>query len=322
MDWIHDYYCFTYIYSSINNLFKLNTFYSNGKLLLTGEYVVLDGALALAVPTKLGQALTVKPNSKKSINWKSIDANGNIWFESVFKFKNNAFYSEEDNNFTKRLIEILNSVKQLNPSFFNSEEGYSITTKLDFPQNWGLGSSSTLINNIAKWTNVDAYKLLELTFGGSGYDIACAAHNSAITYQLNSKRNIKEVDFKPNFSNQLFFIHLNQKQNSREGIKHYNSFKNNITKDIKAISDITLKIINCTTLNSFEALILEHENIISKITKQDTIKNRLFRDYNGAIKSLGAWGGDFILASGSLKDMEYFTKRGYTTIVKYKDMIL
>ena len=31
-------------------------FYSNGKLLLTSEYVVLDGAIALAIPTRLGQS--------------------------------------------------------------------------------------------------------------------------------------------------------------------------------------------------------------------------------------------------------------------------
>ena len=32
-----------------------NKIFSPGKLLLTSEYVVLDGALAFAVPTKLGQ---------------------------------------------------------------------------------------------------------------------------------------------------------------------------------------------------------------------------------------------------------------------------
>ena len=36
------------------------TFYSNGKLLITGEYLVLDGAKALALPTKYGQYLTVE----------------------------------------------------------------------------------------------------------------------------------------------------------------------------------------------------------------------------------------------------------------------
>ena len=57
------------------------SFYSNGKLLITGEYVVLDGAKALAVPTKFGQYLEVKPSEKKSIYWKSFDSNNQIWFE-------------------------------------------------------------------------------------------------------------------------------------------------------------------------------------------------------------------------------------------------
>jgi mevalonate kinase len=36
------------------------TFYSNGKLLITGEYLVLDGATAFALPTKIGQNLIVE----------------------------------------------------------------------------------------------------------------------------------------------------------------------------------------------------------------------------------------------------------------------
>ena len=43
------------------------TFYSNGKLLLTGEYVVLDGATALAIPTKYGQYLEISASEKKGI---------------------------------------------------------------------------------------------------------------------------------------------------------------------------------------------------------------------------------------------------------------
>ena len=53
-------------------------FYSNGKLLLTGEYMVLDGAIALAIPTKFGQSLTVEKLEEPKINWKSIDKNGKV----------------------------------------------------------------------------------------------------------------------------------------------------------------------------------------------------------------------------------------------------
>jgi len=45
----------------------LETYRSNGKLLLTGEYVVLDGALSLALPTTLGQRLTVEKNKTSQL---------------------------------------------------------------------------------------------------------------------------------------------------------------------------------------------------------------------------------------------------------------
>ena len=47
---------------------ETQTFYSNGKLLITGEYVVLDGAKALALPTKFGQSLLVKDRKSTRLN--------------------------------------------------------------------------------------------------------------------------------------------------------------------------------------------------------------------------------------------------------------
>jgi len=44
------------------------SFYGNGKLLLSAEYFVLDGAVALALPTKLGQSLHVQENSYRLPN--------------------------------------------------------------------------------------------------------------------------------------------------------------------------------------------------------------------------------------------------------------
>jgi len=302
----------------------MQPYYSNGKLLLTGEYVVLDGALALAVPTKFGQSLTIEPISDKHIKWTSLGYNKAIWYKNTFNFDKGEFNSENDYKTSLMLLKVFESIKKLKPTFLNTNKGFQITTKLNFPQNWGLGSSSTLINNIANWVNVDAYKLLNLTFGGSGYDIACASHNSPITYlKKQSERFIKEVNFNPNFSDQLFFVHLNQKQNSREGIEHYNLNKGNIAKEIKEISSITLKMIISTTLDEFEKLIQKHELIISKITKQETVKSRLFDDYTfGSIKSLGAWGGDFVLVTGTKENMRYFESKGYKTILAFKNMVL
>ena len=52
-------------------------FYSNGKLLLTGEYLVLDGANAFAVPTKFGQNLIVEKIVEPQLIWGSFTNTGN-----------------------------------------------------------------------------------------------------------------------------------------------------------------------------------------------------------------------------------------------------
>ena len=306
---------------------------SHGKLLLTGEYVVLDGALSLAVPTKFGQSLEVEAIEDPEIIWKSLDENGNIWFETTFETTNNEIshgvYFERsrkvrnDNDVSERLIQILNAAKQLNPNFLNTSNGFKIITKLDFPRHWGLGTSSTLINNIAQWAHVDAYKLLEITFGGSGYDIACAQHHTPITYQLeNNKPIVKPIDFNPPFKDHLYFVYLNKKQNSREGIKHYNVNKGPLKTVIRDINHITSQIITSNSLEGFETLIAQHEAIISKLTKQKVIKALLFNDFKGCVKSLGAWGGDFILVSSKENPTSYFNQKGFETVIPYADMVL
>jgi len=303
------------------------TYRSNGKLLLTAEYVVLDGAKALALPTKFGQTLNVKPINAPNIIWKSLDKDNNIWFEETFEISNGKLTSllQNQNSYSERLIQILNAVNSLNSNFLSFGKGFEVITHLEFTQNWGLGSSSTLINNIANWANVDAYKLLHLTFGGSGYDIACAQHNNPIAYSINKENESKTVEpitFNPSFKDNLFFVHLNQKQDSREGIMRYNQKKNRSASTISEINSITNSIIDCKTISEFKNLITNHEQVISKLIDLPTVKSTKFIDYSGAIKSLGAWGGDFILATGKFSDMHYFKQKGYHTIIPYTEMIL
>jgi len=298
-------------------------FYSNGKLLLTGEYVVLDGALSLALPTQYGQSLIVEPIAEPKLIWKSINRNNNVWFKEEFSLQKETLKQvNNDNEVSNRLFKIFQSVKQLNPDFLKSSKGFTIESKLTFPREWGLGSSSTLINNIASWANVDAYKLLELTFGGSGYDIACAQNDSAITYQLQeSKRSIRKVEFNPEFKDCIYFIYLNKKQNSREGIEHYKKNTSDLSNEISEISNITSNIIDCKLLSEFESLLNQHEAIISNIINQNPVKETHFKDFKGSIKSLGAWGGDFILATSKENPTDYFKSKGFRTIIPYNEMI-
>ncbi|MEN8125765.1 MAG: GYDIA family GHMP kinase [Bacteroidota bacterium] len=299
------------------------TFYSNGKLLFTAEYLVLDGAKALALPTIFGQDLVVKNIDINNLIWESFDEKNKLWFSCSIDLPNQTLLSSTENNIANALLRILNETQKLNPEFLKSSKGFHIKTKLSFPRNWGLGTSSTLINNIAQWAKVDPFKLQFKTFGGSAYDIACAKNNSPILYQLQDQKPIIEkVNFNPNFSDQLYFVYLNKKQNSREGIAKYREFTGNIFAIAEEISQITNAIINSKFISDFEKLIVEHEKIIATVIQQKPIQEKLFSDYFGQTKSLGAWGGDFILATGNEDTPNYFKEKGFETVITYQDMIL
>ncbi|MEN8186913.1 MAG: GYDIA family GHMP kinase, partial [Bacteroidota bacterium] len=302
----------------------MQKFYSNGKLLITGEYLVLDGAKALAIPTKFGQDLIINEIDQPKLIWESYDEKGEAWFKSEFELnKLEILDSDKDFKTTKMLQKILKETQKLNPEFLDIESGFHVKTNLTFPRNWGLGSSSTLINNIANWAKINAYELLNNSFGGSGYDIACAESNSPVLYQLlDQKPIIEKVNFNPDFNDQLYFVHLNKKQNSREGIANYREFTGNISAVAEEISQLTKEILKAKKLEDFERMIEHHEIIIASILKQDPVQEKLFSDYFGQTKSLGAWGGDFILATGNKDTPKYFKEKGFETVLSYREMIL
>jgi len=309
----------------------MNKYYSNGKLLLTGEYVVLDGAKSLAVPTRFGQNLVVEKIQESQLIWKSFTATGACWFEAIFdlpklRLVNCTFDSDTEGSsefIAETLQNILQEACKLNPKFLNSDEGFVVKTALSFPRDWGLGSSSTLINNIASWANVDAFALLWNSFSGSGYDIACAQNNASILYQLeDQKPTVTTVDFNPSFADELFFVHLNKKQNSREGIEQYKRNNQDIKQEIEAVSNLSEAFVKATSAKGLGKIMREHEAIIGGIIKQEPVQKQLFPDYFGDVKSLGAWGGDFVLATGTEDTPSYFKKKGFETVLSYKEMVL
>jgi mevalonate kinase len=300
-------------------------FYSNGKLLITGEYVVLDGAKALALPTKFGQSLIIEPSNNNEIYWKSHDHDKSIWFEDTIPFsaiiqKKN--YNEE-HSVKNTLIEILHEAYLLNSDFISQSKGYKITTELTFPKFWGLGTSSTLINNIAQWLEIDAYELLKKSFGGSGYDLACAQNDSAILYQLqNEKPVVEKISFEPSFSDKIYFVYLNKKQSSKSAIASYLDKQGDISKTIKTIDSITNKVVQATEPKEFALALQQHEIEMSNVLELQTVQEALFDDFRGVIKSLGAWGGDFVLAISKENPTDYFNEKGYKVVIPYQEMIL
>ncbi len=309
----------------------MQSYFSHGKLLITGEYAVLNGALALAVPTKFGQRMEVEfheSDTDNTLTWYSIDSDGEMWYREEFLIKESGTEAPRRvslndsmlcniNAVSDKLLEIINKACEGNPWFLEGGS-YIVRTYLEFPSDWGLGSSSTLICNIAKWAQVDAFDLSEASFGGSGVDVAIGMMGGDVLYR--SPEMWEGYVFQPEFANRLYFVHLNQKQNSREGIATYRS-KSVSQNVLDSISDLTEELIRTSDFDRFQELITQHEEIIFKTIEMTTVKEKFFADYPYAIKSLGAWGGDFILVCGDTNTPKYFKDKGFETVLAYSELI-
>lgn len=310
--------------------FRMRT---NGKVLLTGEYFVTDGAVALALPTLLGQSLSVEISGQNTaeLNWKSYDSNQNCWFSCTFDKKDLSFSvkdnDEDFNAIAERLQNILLKSKRLNPDFLNEDTSLNVETHLEFDLEWGLGSSATLITMVAAWAKVDPFQLLAQTFGGSGYDIVTSTADGPVVFQrFNGKNRWEKAPFDPPFKESLYFLYLDKKQDSRAAMVHYLvTPEDQRIQDLGRITQISHDINQYTQkLEDFEALVLEHESYVSKILQTPPVKTVHFEDYWGAVKSLGAWGGDFVLITSNKTEAEtksYFAEKGFNTIFKYDEFI-
>jgi mevalonate kinase len=302
-------------------------YFGHGKLLLTGEYFVLDGALSLALPTKVGQSLSVKysPSFSPTLSWKSYDVHGNCWFDSKFEFWHFKCLDEKPSEEALFLQKILQQVRKQNSHFLRDDVDVKVETRLGFPLDWGLGSSSSLIYNIAQWAYISPFELLFKTHGGSGYDIACAQSDGPIAYKkTTSGPNWSPIYFYPSFRENLFFVYLGKKQNSREAIKDYSKKRPFAPTLIAKVTELTTEFLNAQTLKQFQAAITTHEQLVGEALEIIPVKERLFSDFNGAVKSLGAWGGDFVLVATEMKlaeVKEYFKNKGLEVVYGYEDLI-
>lgn len=299
---------------------------SNGKFLLTGEYLVLKGALALALPLKSGQSLSVKTLETNNgiIHWNALIPQG-LWFSATLDKHDFTVKTSDDFEKAEILSTIFSVIKELNPNILQEKGDYSFTTSLEFDPQWGLGSSSTLINNLSEWAGVNPYEVLKKTFGGSGYDIACAKADRPIFYHLEEGQPIIEnCDFNPPFADNLYFVYQGHKQSSSKEVDKFMKHDNYDYKDdIMTISELSRSLPDIMNIKDFCTFINIHEAIIASFTGRQPIKTT-FPEFKGEMKSLGAWGGDFFLAASlwnEEKVRKYFKNKGLKVVIKYKDIV-
>jgi mevalonate kinase len=276
---------------------------------LSSEYLVLFGATALALPSKLGQKMKVQELNGSEILWNSYGPDGKKWFSAEIDLMGFDVVECTNPDTGKYLRKLLKACCQNNSEFLSHWKKYKIDHYLEFPLDWGLGSSSTLIYNMASWADVSPYHLYFDVEEGSGYDVACAGAEGPILYTLgDGSIDLSETDFNPKFKDKLCFLSLNAKTSSKQAVLK--------TKESKPSKQ---------SLDAFEAWIRDHEQLIHQYTSLPKVRDLHFKDYPGEIKSLGAWGGDLVLvtARNGLEEAQaYFTEKGFGRLIPYSDLIL
>lgn len=297
-------------------------FRANGKLLLSGEYFVLDGAISLALPTRLGQTLWVEEVTAQdaALLWTSIDETGKTWFKMTAN-NNLDLLQASHKKMGERLSKLLKAAFDTLPA--NKQVSATITN--DFPRLWGLGSSSSLVSLIAQWSGANPYHLNQEVFGSSGYDIACATASTPILYQrINNEPSVSATDFNPSFKSAFYFVYLNQKQDSTKAVSYYKKLDPAIkTSTIHKINHLTKAMLTAPSLFEFDAFLLAHERYLADALSLPRTQDTHFSDYWGIVKSLGAWGGDFVLATSNRSQEEtigYFKEKGFSTILRWDDL--
>jgi mevalonate kinase len=300
----------------------LSTYHANGKLLLTGEYLVLHGAKAIALPLNLGQQLMVsEENSTESIHWKAF-YNGKVWFSVEMNPTDFSIIHTSHPDKAESLCLIFKTIQSLNTEFA-PKAGTKFETILESDPEWGFGSSSTLISLLSQWTGVDPFVLNELVFQGSGFDIACSTANGPIFYTRNKSAEHISLDYP--FADRLFLVYSGIKKRTAAEVSTFLKDRKVSAQLIEEAAALTDEFSQCIDHDEFNLLIRQHEAMISGLIKRLPIKSEFFTDFKGEIKSLGAWGGDFFLASTSLSFLEvkkYFENKGLTIVFKWDDLIL
>jgi mevalonate kinase len=305
----------------------IRSYYSNGKLLLSGEYLVLLGASSLVVPLKVGMRMNVVENGydeKPLIHWKA-NVLGEPWFMADLSAPDWKVLDTNNSVIAASLVKELKEAGNLNPLLYESKMSFDIATETGFNPDWGFGSSSALTANIAQWATIDPFELHFRISEGSGADIAAAISGGPVLYKItDQKPDYHRVDFHPSFLNKLWLIYKGNKQSSSLSVSQFRENSDVSSYAIGEITDITLKMIQAKSLRDFMILMSEHEMIISEILNIPPAKE-IFADFPGEIKSLGAWGGDFIMAATENDELtvrEYFRSMQMLTVFSFDQIAL
>ena len=288
----------------------MRSYFSHGKVLLAGEYAVLAGVEALAFPTRIGQWQHVWEMPAKGVSkmvWQSKDADGSVWFEC--RIDTDIMHATEttDEGTSDTLIKLLREIQLVNPALFE-HRNIRIETQCEFNRTFGLGSSSTMVCNLAKWSGMDAFKLQKSVFGGSGYDIAVGMLGKPVVYWLEEDRPCwSNWQFPGQLSQDWFLAFPGEKQNSRESLNAVHEKLDLMSRDVALLQQMNAcigAIKQPRSLPMLEAMLEMWQALLGQRLELPRAYDNLGVSAvkGGVCKYLGAWGGDVLLVNQTTLD--------------------
>lgn len=307
--------------------------------MLCGEYAVTIGVEALAVPVQLGQWMYVwefnSPLGGDRLIWEAKEKDGSTWLNEHFSLPLLSDFVESsvsdelegqllrntDRNVIKKMLGLVAS------DFWKAGKSYRIETQLEFNRNSGLGSSSTMISNFARYTGLDVQWLQQQVFGGSGYDVAVAEVGKGLVFwKQNDVAHWGPWSLSTQLTENWQVVFLGQKQNSRDSLSQVKIRLQEIQNDnflLHQLQQILAAVKMASEVPMLEAGLEMWQAVLSMGLDLETPYQHFgFQPIKGGVcKWLGAWGGDMLLVNAVFAEKQREALSVYTS-VSWNELVL
>src|SRR5690606_11171271 len=224
------------------------------------------------------------------VHWVSMDHQGKKWFECKLNLIDFSVEKTSDEGKSRFIQNLIQSAARLNSDFLSKWKKYKVTSALEFDPDWGLGSSSTLIANLAEWAELSPFELYFDTQKGSGYDVAAAVSDAPLLYQKHEDElSFETFDWDQKLIEKIVVFYQGNKQSSAAEVSDWKKNKRWNRGDVSHMHTISESLADCSDVEQAMKLFGEHVKMTEKILDQRAFEGR-YADFEGVMKPLGAWG--------------------------------
>ena len=301
--------------------------------MLCGEYAVTIGVEALALPVSLGQWMYVwefdSPGGGDRLIWEAKEKDGSTWLNESFALPLETMEAETEKSSERdRSREVLHSMlSMVAEGFWKTGKSYRIETQLEFDRSSGLGSSSTMVANFARFAGLDAQKVQQKVLGGSGYDVAVAELGKGLVFWKNAEvANWDAWKLSADLTSKWKIVFLGKKQNSRNALADVKEKLMEIEKDdflMHQLQQVCAAVKMANQVPMLEAGLEMWQAILAMSLGLETpYQHFKFQPTKGGLcKWLGAWGGDMLLINDVFEESEREALKKYK-IVDWNQLVL